>query len=399
MAGENQTLAFQGADASKINFLNKETPAEENTGAAATNTSTENPESKEGATTTETTAATQGTTTTQQQGAAAAAENTQNQGEANTGAAVSQQNTPEGEYTEEQFHEDVNTFISEQTGGAVKSFTQVASVLEENKKLKAELQAGYKFPNDAAKQVYELATKVQGSELSTARKLLHVLSLDPSTMTPKEKQLEAFILDRPNLSREDARKRFDAMYERKYSDLENDLIQIDEHDVATRDAETKLSAHLGVLEKAVKQGGETTQEGPSLEAVQQWHSRLESALGQFGGVTLKFDDGQYGKLNVSMDRSKASEFMEVLKNPHTLIDQIAATCQDENDFIREMYMLFDRSRISKEERDHLMKLGKVTQMQENKNTQKKDLKEESTTQTKPTYKDAFVGAMKAAGMA
>lgn len=399
---QNQTLAFQGADASKISFLNKETPSE---GAAAATTTTAAP----GAQTSPADANKEVQTTTTNasaEGAAAQGTTTENQNQEGTDTnAETQVNQPEGEYTEEQFTQDVDTFISNSTNGAIKSVTEISAILKENQRLQAELKEGPKFPNEAARKVYETAVKAAGSEMATAKKLFHVLSLDLSTMTPKEKQFEAFVLDRPSLTREDARKRFEAVYEKRFGDLENDLVQQDDHDVATRDSETKLNTHLSDLEKSIKPSGNgQTQVGPTPEQIQHMETQLETALGQFGGVSLKFDDGQYGTLKVPMDQGKAKEFLEVLKNPHSIVDQIADTCRDSqgqldlNDFVREMYLLFDSKRIQQEERSHLMKLGKVAQMQEAKNTQKKDIREEATTQPKPSFKEAFTGAVQTAGL-
>lgn len=313
--------------------------------------------------------------------------------------------TPEGEYTEEQWYEDVDNLIAESTGGALRSIEDLPTILEENARLKAELaNKEPEFPNPAAKLVYDIATKAVGAELGTARQLLHVYSLDLEKMTPKEKQFEAFCLERPNLTQEDARKRFEAVYEKTYSDLENDLVQLDSHDLATRNAEVKIKEHRKALDEAVKQSGKTAPTGPTPEEIEAVDSQLESALSEFGGVSLKFDDSQYGKLDIPMDQGKAQQFMDILKNPHKLIDNIADSCRDAsgrlvlNDFVREMYLLFDRDRISQQERDHLMKLGKVAQIQEQKNTPKKDIVEQTTPQTKPSFRESFAGAVKSAGM-
>lgn len=313
--------------------------------------------------------------------------------------------TPE-EYTEEQFHQDVNTFIGESTGGAVKGVQDITRLIEENRTLKAQLQHKEPdFPSPAAKQVYELAVLASGAEVSTARQLFHVMSLDLSKMTPKEKQFEAFHLDRPNLTREEALKRFEAAYETSYSDLENNLVQLDAHEMATSNAETKLKEKMSKLQETVKQSGQSqAEQGPTPEQLRETETQLQAALAEFGGVSLKFDDSQYGKLDIPMDQGKAQQFMDILREPYKLIDQIADSCRDQagkldlNAFVREMYLLFDRDRISQEERDHLMKLGKITQIQEQKNTPKKDLKEEITTPVKKSFQETMAGAIKAAGM-
>lgn len=384
------TLPFQQADTSKLTIIrNGDAPVEEtkvepkveNTIPVTTDTTTPPV----------TTPVDNTTTDTPKEGA---------EGDASTNP-----DDAPGDYTDDEFYQDVDALIADASEGSIKSLNDLPAIIAENKKLKADLaNKELTFPNPAAKVIYDIATQAVGAELSTARQLLHVHSLNLETMTPKEKQFEAFRLDRPNVSEDEARKRFEAMYEKSYSDLENDLVQVDSHEMATRSAETKLKEHRKALDEAVKQGGKPEPEGPTPEQIQAIDTQLESSLSEFGGISLKFDDSQYGKLDIPMDKGKAKEFMEVLKNPNLLINQIADRARDEQgnlkvpDFIREMYLLFDRDRIAQEERDHLIKLGRITQIQEQKNTPKKDLREETTTPVKSSFKDAMVGAVKAAGM-
>lgn len=331
-----------------------------------------------------------------------AGENKDGEGEGN--ATASGTEGEPGEYTEEQFTQDVNTLITNTTGGKVKSLDQITTILSDYNKLKADYDKKEPvFPSPEAKAVYTLATKAVGAEVKTAKQLFHILSLpDLSTMTPKEKQFEAFCLERPNLSREDAQKRFEAMYEKTYNDLENDLLQTDAHEQATASAEAKITAKLKEFEETVKQSGTSeSKTGPTEAEITKMNADLEQAVESFGGVSLKFDDSQYGTLKVPMDAGKAQEFKEFLKNPYSLIDRIADAHRDEagtlkmSDFVREMYLLFDRDRISQEERNHLMKLGKVAQIKENKNTGKTSKQEQSTTQSKGSFADAFAAAVQA----
>lgn len=395
MAEETPTLAFQGADASKINIITRG-GSEPNPASTDTPPATPPADAPPAAP-----AAITPPATPPPSGEPAQTPPADTDTPPATPAAI---DPPE--YTEEQFQEDVNTYISETTGGAVRRLDDITTIIEENKTLKAQLQHKEPdFPSPVAKQIYELSTKAVGAELSTAKQLFHVLSLDLATMSAKDKQFEAFHLDRPHLTREDALKRFDATYEKSFSDLENDLAQLDSHDLATRMAETKIKDKMQALTDSVKQSGQPVPAGPTPEQVRETEMQLQSALDEFAGVSLKFDDSQYGELQIPMDRSKASEFMEVLKNPYLLIDRIADTCRDQSgklnltDFTREMYLRWDSARISEMERDHLMKLGKITQIQEQKNTPKKDLQEVTTTPVKKSFQETMAGAVKAAGMA
>ncbi len=311
-----------------------------------------------------------------------------------------------GEYTEEDFHEDVNQYLQNSTNGAVKNPQDIANLLAENKKLKADLaHKEPDFPNEKAKKVYELAVAASGLELEKARQLFHVMSLDLSTMTPKEKQFEAFHLERPKLSREEAYKRFEAIYQQSYDDLENNIVQTDKHELATQEAEKKLGETLKGVQETVKQGSKPESNGqPTPEQVAEVEQQLTSALSNFGGVALNFDDSRYGKLQIPMDQGKAQQFMEILKNPQLLVDEIADRARDNsgkldiNAFIREMFLVFERDTIDQKQREHLMKLGKIEEIRDRKNAPKKDLTEQQSTPVKKTFTQSFAEAVSKAGL-
>lgn len=328
------------------------------------------------------------------------------------GTEQTTQNQEPQEYTEEDFHNDVNDYLSTSTGGAVKTPADISKLIAENKDLKIKLQHKEPdFPNETAKKVYELATKAVGMELTTARQLFHVMALDLSTMSAKEKQFEAFCLDRPNVSREEARKRFEAKYDKDFSDLE-DVIQLDNHEIATRDAENKIKETQKNLTESVKQGGEQTGTGQqeqqqfTAEQQAQVEASLKSALDVFAGVRLKFDDSKYGNLEIPMDRGKASEFMEFLKDPQKAIqDRIAERSKDEHGnfsydrYVAEAFAWFNRDLIEQKTQEHLMNLGRITEIQERKNTPKKTLTEQQTTPVKKDFKQTMLEAVKGAGLA
>lgn len=403
MADDN-AVPFQNAEASKINIINRSgSDADDNTtkdDAATASTEGDGKKPVQAASTAQ-------KTDDDDDNAAAVTKvgDADDEGaEGKEGEEGKKADEPAGEYTEEQFYQDVNEVVSVSTGGEIKTVDQIKTILADYKKLKADFDKKEPvFPSPEAKAVYDLATKAVGLEKETARQVLHVMSLDLATMTPKDKQFEAFHLDRPKLTREEALKRFEAMYEKSYPDLENDITQLDAHELATANAETKLKAKLDSIE-TVKQSGKVEPLGPTPEQIAKFDSELETAVSQFEGVTLKFDDSQYGKLDIPMDKGKAKEFLEFMKNPYSLIDKIADTHRDEsgsvnmNDFIREMFLLFDRDRISQEERDHLMKLGKVAQIKEVKNTGKKEKTEQSTATGKKSFNETFANALQGAGM-
>lgn len=325
--------------------------------------------------------------------------------------AIAGEGTQEpGEYTEEDFHSDVNSYLETATSGAVKSPEDINKLIADNKDLKVKLQHKEPdFPSEQAKKVYDLAVMASGMEVDKARQLFHVISLDLSTMTPKEKQFEAFCLERPKVSREEARKRFEAVYDKKFSDLENDVVQLDDHEIATHDAENKIKELQKSLSEPVKQGGKQAEQGQQQQftAAQEAEieTRLQSSLEGFAGVRFKFDDSKYGALEVPMDQGKAKEFMEFMKNPQLAIqNRIAERSKDANGnfnydaYVREAFTWFFRDNIDQLTQNHLINLGKLSKIQEQKNTPKKDLTETQTTPVQKTFKQTMIEAVKGAGL-
>lgn len=316
------------------------------------------------------------------------------------------------EYTQEDFHTDVNSYLSTQTGGAVKNPEDITRILNENKDLKTKLQHKEPdFPSEAAKKVYDLAILASGKEVEKAQQLFYVMSLgDLSKLSPKEKQFEAFVLDRPELTREEARKRFEARYERQYTDLDGDLVQIDDHEKATQDAANKIKEVQKSLSESVKQGGKQVEQGQqqdelTAEKQAQIETQLQSSLETFGGVRLKFDDSKYGALEIPMDKGKAKEFMDFLKNPAQAIqDRIAEKSKDQagnfnyDAYVAEAFSWFNRDAIDQKTQDHLIKLGKIAEITERKNTPKKDLTEQQTTPVVKNFKQTFAEAVTKAGL-
>jgi len=280
---------------------------------------------------------------------------------------------PEFVYGEDEFKEDVNSFLTETTQGRIKSPEQITNLLHENETLKTQLKnKPLEFPSEQAKKVYEFAIKTEfkGNELGAARQYLHLQSLDLTKLSPKEKQFEAFVLSRPDLPREKANQIFEARYAGKYSDMENDLVLQDEHTVDTRTAEQKILDYQKDFEKAK----ESTQPQAQPEVnVQELEQNVNAALSDFDGIEMQFGESPDEVVQLPMTAEEVSAFKDVLVNPIKLLDQVVENCMvngkiDMDAYQRTMYKILNVDRAVDEAYRAGVNNGQLKLIQERKNT-------------------------------
>lgn len=247
-------------------------------------------------------------------------------------------------YTYDEFVDTINRVIEKQSDGKITNIDQISSLIDEINRLKEEVNTKREpeFVNEKAKLIFDYANKAAGFELEAARQLLHVVSLgDVDKLSDKDAQFEAFMLTRNDLSREMGRKIFEAEYEEKYSDLENNLLQADRHSIATRDAKNKLK-------ELQKQFSEARGDAPAKDdqVSESIHNSIKSVLPDFGGLSIPLGDGDNEVLNLPLDEAEEAEFNEFLIEPVKFIDSIIEASMDEkNNFnprlwVSEMFTLY-----------------------------------------------------------
>lgn len=308
------------------------------------------------------------------------------------------------DYGESEFSEDVDTRIQEVTGGRVKSANDITNLLQENENLRAQVakKPELTFPSDAHKKIYEFATRpeVTGNELGAARQYLHLQSIDLKVLSPKEKQFEAFVLDRPDLSREKANQIFDATYTKEYSEMENDLVLTDKHDVATRGAETKILKY----QKEFQDGAKSAQPEPQPEInLQELEQNVNTAMVDFDGLEMQFGNSPEEIVQLPMSAEEVSDFKDLLMNPVKLLDQVvqSSTVDGKFDlptFQWNMYKLKNVDRAVTEAYQAGVNYGKLNFIAEKKNTvlPKGTTQGGATGAPKQTFAQTFAGAVKAA---
>jgi hypothetical protein len=276
-------------------------------------------------------------------------------------------------YGEDEFKQDVDRYLSESTQGRVKSPNEISSLLQENESLKAQLKnRALEFPSEQAKKVYEFAIKPEfnGNELGAARQYLHLVSLDLTKLSPKEKQFEAYVLSRPDLSRENAAKIFDERYNRRFGEMENDMVLQDDHGVETRTAEQKILDYQKDFEKAAQSAKPAQQPEVDVQAIER---DVNTALSDFDGIEMQFGDGTDETVQLPMNAEEVSAFRDILVNPIKLLDQVVQDCTvngkfDMETYQRTMYKLQNVDRAIDEAYRAGLNNGQLKLIQERKNT-------------------------------
>lgn len=304
------------------------------------------------------------------------------------------------EYTYEEFTESVGTMVSKISNGAIKSLDEIPSILEENTRLKGELEKPKEipFPNEKAKLVYEYAMKAVGLEPQAAGQYIHIMQLEADKLSDKDAQFEAFHLTRPDLSRSKAEDIFNRKYEQKFADLETDLLQRDDHEVATREAKEKIkSMQKGYSEAKSEQPGaeESEVDSKQTEAI---YKAFDEITSDFEGVSIQYGDLPEETLNVKLSAEEVSEFNSYLKEPLKLIQKIIADCSkdgvlDPEAYTSEMFAVFKRHEARQESFNLGKTAGQLKTIKEAKNAGKKEEKGEAATKTKKSFEETMVEAM------
>jgi hypothetical protein len=301
---------------------------------------------------------------------------------------------------------DFFEYLGEQTNGKYKSPEHIFEVLDEVEDLRKKLaeRPQIEFPNDQAKQIYEYCQKFPGYEMSAARNYLHVQSLDTKTLTPKEKQFEAFALENNDIARDKAREFFEDMYEKKYGNglLESDKTAQFNHDRETKKADEailKMQTEFAKQQPSKQAAEQQTVSPEDLAAIEQ---NVSMVLEDFGGVTYNYFDDPNSAVNIALEEAEQQKFQEYLHRPQLLLQDLIESCNDKEGhfdyeiFRNAMFELMNRDKIREQTFAQGVTYGKLQQIMEIKNT-----KTVQDAQAPPpaakgveTFKDAWINASK-----
>lgn len=276
-------------------------------------------------------------------------------------------------YTQQEFQESVNKMIATVTKSGAKTLADIPKILTEKENKISELTKALgnkeiEFPNERAKLLYNYSVKAAGFETQAAKQYLHVAGLGPiKDLSDKGAQFESFCLSRPDLSREKAQVIFDKKYETTYTDLENDVLQQDNHGTATREAKEKLSK---MQEDFDKSEVKSKSEQPADESIdpkisEAIHKQVDEAFDGFEGMTVPIGEGSDDKVSLKLNEEEVSKFKEFVKKPYDIIDTIADECLDDNGnldvekWMYELLTIFKRHTLATEANKLGRTLGQV----------------------------------------
>lgn len=275
---------------------------------------------------------------------------------------------------------DFFDYAATQTGGAIKTADDVFNIYKENAQLKKQIAEKPKieFPNEQSKWLYEQATKFPGVEKETFRSMLHVLSLDVTKLSDKEKQFEAFALENKKLTREQARGYFEARYEKNFGNgiLETDQIAQYDHmretDKAT-DTLARMQEEFSKIEPSKPAAQAAPQIAPEeLDAIRKDASNV---LSRFGGMTYQFvDNDPSSSVNIPLEDADIPVLENYMTNPATFFEDLTNECRDEEgNFSMEslamaMFEFKNRERIREQAYATGRTHGKLEQIKLQKNT-------------------------------
>jgi hypothetical protein len=298
------------------------------------------------------------------------------------------------------FEHSVGNFLSEYTQGYIQSVDDIASIVEENERLKEELESKgeIEFPSEQAKKLYEFASRFTGNEFKAAQNYLNAVSIDVGSSDAKTLQLEAFILERPDLSRERALAIFNAKYERTYGDMdEDDVLLQDEHEMATRKAKEVIANAKKEFESSSQNQVSEEDSTPTVEQ-EQIMEAIGREMENFAGLQFEFDEGVVMNFGVE-SREEVSEIQKLAANPQEFFNEYLSRFMDERGnfdyhaYSRDFYFMLNKERVVSEAQKFGYEKGIESVKRELKNQK---LPDQSSTPSKkqPSFKDAWREAYK-----
>lgn len=381
----NSNIPFSSPDASKIKFVGESDSEEENK-EVVLDEKKEEPKKEEPAGDKNETGKEEGKT---EDGKSAEGTESGKEGD----------DTGKVEYTLEEFTESVEEMVTKVSNGAIKSLDQIPTIIKENADLKAELEnKEIPFPNEKAKLVYEYAMKAVGLEPQAAGQYIHIMQLETDKLSDKDAQFEAFFLTRPDLSRSKAEDIFNRKYEQRFAELETDVLQQDDHAVATREAKDKISAMKKSFSEAKSEEPGAEDNGVDPKQTEAIYKSIDEITSEFEGVSIQYGESPEETLNVQLSSEEASEFNSFLKEPIKLIQKIIADCSKEGvldveAYTAEMFSVYKRHEARMESFKLGSTVGQLKTIKDAKNAGKKEEKVVPTATPKKSFEETMVDAV------
>ncbi len=262
--------------------------------------------------------------------------------------------------------------LSELTAGKIKSEKEFSGLIQRYSQLEEQVAKGVepKFADERAKKVHQILTQNAGQEPEAAMRLLRALNFKPEGKSPKDFLFEAYLLDPKNsdLTPLDAQKYFEADYDDKYSDIENNLLK--QRNLAQASREAKEAILKTQNEFKVAEQGPAKYDERVVESI-------TGAVKSLEGFKLSFTDNpqETDFLNVAItDERELSALQDEIMNPTEAHNRFLSQFETENGgfdydgYAGEVYQRNHWREIAQQAHDHGRKLERIAMLNEARNS-------------------------------
>lgn len=285
--------------------------------------------------------------------------------------------------------------LSELTDGAVTSVEDLGELVSRYNELVEEAEKGFepKFKDERAKLAYQILAETPGTEIDSALRTLRALNFSKEGKSAKDIMFEAYLLDPKNsdLSPMKAQEYFEADWQRRFADLDDNPLTKRQVEIEAREAEKKITD----LQKGFQEAEKAPQERD--ERVK---SAVSKAVDGFGGIKLSFSDNPQEAFNITVkdnDPELAAiheQIMDPGKAHQEFISQFDfRTPKGYQDLVREIWEMRNHKMIRHEAYKQGVKVGRSGFVKEAANqSTPKDVAAAAGTTPKPAAKQSFYEA-------
>ena len=195
---------------------------------------------------------------------------------------------------------EIETFLADRFGSqGIKTPDDITSLLDTVESLKSQLASKPTTPvfeNDAQAKLFEFAKQYDGTNGSIIAEFEHLQSLDVTSLSPKEKLLEAYVQENKDMDRVKAKKLFEHEFKAKYgtdgldSDIEEDAETIELKQILLErdslNAGKKLVEVISKFKPAISQKEVVTVNPVIEKAISEYSSKAEEELKSLNAIEV-----------------------------------------------------------------------------------------------------------------
>lgn len=261
--------------------------------------------------------------------------------------------------------------LSEMTGGIIKSEEDFVGTINHYNELLDQAEKGFepKFSDERAKWAYQLLNNNPGTELETAERTIRALRLDVKNMEPKEALFNAYLLDPKNsdLDPGSARQYFEAEYEEKYPDLDENPLAKRRHEVASREAKQAI--------EKLQQEFQAAEPGKPQQVAPEVIEAIGKTVENFGGVKIAFTDNPQEDDYLTVPVTDDKALRQNVESPSEWLNEHLNQFIEPNGgfnyeaYTQDMFEMINHKAIRQQAFDHGVKKGLKDKINQDRNQQ------------------------------